>query len=315
MQVFHSLEELPAGFGPSVVGIGNFDGVHRAHAHMLRTIVESARAQGMQSVAVSFEPHPGKVLRPDGKLKLLTPAQEKIRLLAAIGLDFLLLLPFTGELSAMPARQFAHLVLEVGLQAREVHEGYNFRFGHKAEGNVDRLSEFGREMEFSVKLYPEMRLRGEPVSSSHIRDLLRAGEVGAARRLLGRPFSIVSGPQAGRGYGSKYTVPTINLRPYLELLPNDGVYVTCTRVGNEDFDSVTNLGNRPTFGADSFAIETHLLDFHPLELAADTPVEIAFLLRLRDEIKFASSEELRQQIGRDVERARRYFRRLHRLFP
>jgi riboflavin kinase/FMN adenylyltransferase len=315
MQVFHSLEELPAGFGPSVVGIGNFDGVHRAHAHMLRTIVESARAQGMQSVAVSFEPHPGKVLRPDGKLKLLTPTQEKIRLLAAIGLDFLLLLPFTDELSAMPARQFAHLVLEAGLQAREVHEGYNFRFGHKAEGNVDRLSEFGREMGFTVELYPEMRLRGGPVSSSHIRDLLRAGEVGAARRLLGRPFSIVSGPQAGRGYGSKYTVPTINLCPYPELLPNDGVYVTCTRVGNEDFDSVTNLGNRPTFGADSFAIETHLLDFHPLELAANTPVEIAFLLRLRDEIKFASSEELRRQIGRDVERARRYFRRLHRLFP
>ena len=157
--------------------------------------------------------------------------------------------------------------------------------------------------------YPEMRLRGEPVSSSHIRQLLREGRVSRARHLLARPFNIISTAGRGRGYGSKYTVPTINLARYEELVPKDGVYITRTRVGNECFDSVTNVGNRPTFGNDSFAVESHLLNFHPLEVTADTEVEMYFLDRLRDEVKFPSIEALKQQIGRDVSKAQEYFRR------
>ena len=152
-----------------------------------------------------------------------------------------------------------------------------------------------------------MRLRGEPVSSSHIRKLMREGRVSRARHLLGRPFAILSTPGRGRGYGSKYTVPTINLSRYDEMVPRDGVYITRTRVGGEWFDSVTNVGNRPTFGDELFAIETHLLNFHPLELQADTEVEIFFLERLRDEIRFPSVEALREQIAKDVHKARRYF--------
>ena len=125
-----------------------------------------------------------------------------------------------------------------------------------------------------------------------------------------RVRSAFSPPRAGRGYGSKYTVPTINLARYEELVPKDGVYVTRTRVGDECFDSVTNIGNRPTFGSDSFAIESHLLNFHPLELSAETEVELHFLDRLRDEIKFPSVEALKEQIGRDVRKAQEYLRRL-----
>jgi riboflavin kinase/FMN adenylyltransferase len=165
-------------------------------------------------------------------------------------------------------------------------------------------------MGFEVHDYPEMRLRGENVSSSHIRKLLSEGRVSRARHLLARPFSILSTAGRGRGYGSKYTVPTINLAHYEELVPKDGVYITRTRIGQECFDSVTNVGNRPTFGADSFAIETHLLDFHPLELSAETEVEIHFLDRLRDEIKFPSVDALKEQIGRDVRKAQKYLRRL-----
>ena len=128
-----------------------------------------------------------------------------------------------------------------------------------------------------------------------------------ARHLLGRPFSILSTPGRGRGYGSRYTVPTINLARYEELIPKDGVYITRTRVGGECFDSVTNIGNRPTFGADLFAIESHLLNFHPIELTPETEVEIHFLERLRDEIKFPSIDALRTQIAIDVKHARRYF--------
>ena len=307
MKIFHKLGEVPSDFGPTVVSVGNFDGVHRAHADVLTKIVRSARQRNGKAVAVTFEPHPVRILRPDSGLKLLTPTPEKLRLLESTGLDAVLLLPFGRDLSLMTPQQFAQEILENRLRAIEVHEGYNFHFGHKASGNVDTLAELGRAMGFEVTTYPEMRLRGEPVSSSHIRRLLAAGRVSRARHLLGRPFAILSTPGRGRGYGSKYTVPTINLSRYEEMVPADGVYITRTRVGSECFDSVTNIGNRPTFGADSFAVETHLLNFHPLELTAESEVELYFLDRLRDEIKFPSIEALKEQIGRDVRKAKRYF--------
>lgn len=310
MQIFHKLEDVPAGFGPTLLSVGNFDGVHRAHTRVLSNIVPRARAQGYKAVAVTFDPHPMRILRPDAGLKLLTPIPEKLRLLEVTGLDAVLLLPFTRDLSLMAPHDFAHDILKKGLQAREVHEGYNFHFGNKAAGNVDMLAEFGREMGFEVKVYPEMRLRGEPVSSSRIRNLLTDGGVSRARYLLARPFGILSTPGRGRGYGSKYTVPTINLSRYEELIPKDGVYITRTRVGEECFDSVTNVGNRPTFATESFAVETHLLNFHPVELSPETEVEIHFLQRLREEIKFPSVDALRAQIGKDVRKAQRYFQLL-----
>jgi riboflavin kinase/FMN adenylyltransferase len=315
MRVFHKLEDVPASFGPTYVSVGNFDGVHRAHAHVLRDIVARAQHGGGKAVAVTFEPHPNRILNPEAGLKLLTPAPEKLRWLEATGIDAALVLPFGRDLSLMTPRQFAEIVLKNGLHAREMHEGFNFRFGHKAAGDVKMLAELGREMGFEVKVYPEMKLRGETVSSSQIRKLVAAGRVSRARHLLARPFSILGVPGRGRGYGSKYTVPTINLARYEELVPRDGVYVTWTRVGNERFDAVTNVGNRPTFGAELFAIETHLLNFHPIELTPDTEVEICFLERLRDEIKFPSVDALREQIARDVKKARRYFHLMERVVP
>jgi riboflavin kinase/FMN adenylyltransferase len=313
MQTFHKLADVPADFGPTLVSVGNFDGVHRAHRAVVSEIVARAKAGNAKSVVVTFEPHSMRILRPDHDLKLLTPTPEKLRLLAGTGIDAVLLLPFTRDLSLMTPRQFAHEILQKRLKAREVHEGYNFHFGHKAAGNIKILRELGREMGFEVHDYPEMRLRGEPVSSSHIRKLLREGRVSRARHLLARPYSILSTAGRGRGYGAKYTVPTINLSRYEEMVPKDGVYITRTRIGdgtNECFDSVTNVGNRPTFGADSFAVECHLLNFHPLEISADTKVEVHFLDRLRDEIKFPSIEALKAQIARDVAKAAKYFRRL-----
>lgn len=307
MQVFHRLEEVPLDFGPTLISVGNFDGVHRAHRHVIGEIVRRAKVQNAKAVAVTFEPHPVRILRPDSQFRLITPTPEKLQLLATTGVDAALLLPFGRDLSLMPPRQFAEEILKTRLRAREVHEGYNFHFGHKAAGDMAMLADFGRELGFEVVIYPEMKLRGENVSSSHIRQLVRDGRVSRARHLLDRPFAILSTPGRGRGYGAKYTVPTINLSRYEELVPKDGVYITRVRVGNECFDSVTNVGNRPTFGMDSFAIETHLLNFHPLELVPETEVEIHFLDRLRDEIKFASVDALRDQIARDVKKARRYF--------
>lgn len=307
MKVFHKLADIPADFGPAFVSVGNFDGIHRAHRHVLDEIVRRARSTNAQSIVVTFEPHPVRILRPDHAFKLLTPTPEKLRLLANTGLDAVLLLPFTRDVSLMTPHQFAHDILKKRLHAREIHEGYNFHFGHKAAGNVQVLRDLGRELGFEVHDYPEMRLRGERVSSSHIRKLLAEGRVSRARHLLGRPFSILSTPGRGRGYGAKYTVPTINLARYEELAPKDGVYITRIRIAQECFDSVTNVGNRPTFGADSFAIESHLLNFHSLQLTADTEVELHFLQRLRDEIKFPSIDALKAQIARDVAKATHYF--------
>lgn len=315
MLIFHKLEEVPQNFGPTLGTVGNFDGMHRAHARVLCELVKRASARNAKSVAVTFEPHPVRILRPDSGLRLLTPTPQKLQLLAKSGIDAVLLLPFTRDMSLMTAHDFAGQILRDRLQALEVHEGYNFHFGHRAAGDVAALTQFGRELGFEVVVYPEMRVRGELVSSTRIRELIREGRVDRARHLLGRTFSILSTPGRGRGYGARYTVPTINLSHYDELVPADGVYITQTRVDQECFNSVTNIGNRPTFGADSFAIETHLLNFHPLDLTAETEIELVFLARLRDEVKFPSVEALRAQIGQDIAKANRYFDLLRQKSP
>jgi riboflavin kinase/FMN adenylyltransferase len=316
MRIFHHLADVPADFGTTIVSVGNFDGVHLAHQKVLREVVGRARAAepAAKSLAITFEPHPVRILRPDAAPRLITPLPLKLKLLEKTGLDAVLVLPFDRDFSLTSPRQFAREILREKLQAKQVHEGENFHFGHKAEGNVERLAHFGQEYGFEVVSYPELRIRGTSVSSSQVRAQVERGEVYRARHLLGRVFSIAAFPGRGRGYGHKYTVPTINLSRYEELVPANGVYITRTVINGECFDSVTNVGNRPTFGADSFAIETHLLNFHPIDLTAETPVEIFFLRRLRPEIKFPSVDALREQIAKDVHRSRRYFHVLKRLW-
>jgi len=315
MRTFRSLEEVPGDFGPTIVSVGNFDGVHCGHQHVLKEIVRRARDTDSKAVALTFDPHPVRILRPDVAPRLITPQAVKESLLAQYGLDALVVIPFTRDFSITTAEEFARNVLAGKLRAKEVHEGENFHFGHRAQGTPQNLLDLGRALGFQAKLYPVMMLRGSPVSSSHIREVLAAGRVGRAWRLLGRPFSITANPGRGRGYGHKYTVPTINLSRYDELVPGDGVYFTRTRVGDSVFNSVTNVGKRPTFADESFAIETHLLNFHPLEVTAQTPVEVSFLRWRRPEIKFPSVEALKEQIGKDVRRAERYFKLLESFLP
>jgi riboflavin kinase/FMN adenylyltransferase len=311
MKIYRHLSEIPADFGPSVATIGNFDGVHRGHRWVISEVVESARALGIRSVAITFDPHPARVLRPQAPQPLITPLPEKLDLLATTGLDALLVLPFTGDFSRMTARTFATDVLQQALHVTELHEGENFRLGYQAEAGVDSLERLGQELGFSLRVYTSHNLRGQAVSSSRIRQLIAQGDLSHARALLGRPFAITTTPASGRGYGTRYTVPTINMADYPELLPSHGVYITSLTIGagpsQETFDAVTNVGNRPTFGTDSFAVESHLLNFHPIDLTEQTPLTLTFLERLRDEKRFPTPEALREQIGRDVVKARRYF--------
>jgi riboflavin kinase/FMN adenylyltransferase len=227
--------------------------------------------------------------------------------------DATLVLPFDDALRRTSARDFAQELLVRACHVTEIHEGESFRFGYQAAAEVHSLEALGRELGFAVVVYAPLVLRGAPVSSSRIRALIAEGSVSGARALLGRPFAIDSTPAPGRGYGTRYAVPTINLAPYAELLPANGVYVTTLKVGAQTFDAVTNVGNRPTFGADSFAVESHLLDFRPIDLDEQTPLRLTFLRRLREERRFPSTEALRDQIAQDVTQSRRYFQLCGRL--
>jgi riboflavin kinase/FMN adenylyltransferase len=311
MTIFRALDRIPAGFGPTVVSIGNFDGVHRGHQWLLAEIRRSARELGAKSVAVTFDPHPSRVLRPNDAPKLITPMPERLELLEASGIDAILVLPFTQDLSTMSGPDFVAAVLRDGLHAAEVHEGDNFRFGHRAQCSSADLIEIGQDLGFRVEIFSPRYIRGIQVSSSKVRELIQAGDMHTARALLGRSFSVRSTPSAGRGIGSRLTVPTINLARYDELLPANGVYITRLKVDGEVFPAVTNAGNRPTFGEDSYAVESYLLNYdpgsHPLTLTPDTPIELTFLHRLREERKFANPEALKAQIMKDVTKAKRYF--------
>jgi riboflavin kinase / FMN adenylyltransferase len=306
--IYRSLDEIPAAFGPSVVAIGNFDGVHRGHKEILAAVVAEARSRAARAVALTFEPHPERFLRPACAPKLLTPLDERLRLLKATGVDAVAVLRFDEVLAQMRAIDFARHVLAARLRALSLHEGGNFRFGYRAEAGVTELVKFGAEFGFAVQVHPSVRVHGLEVSSSVIRDRVAAGEMKQARWMLGRPFGMCSHPAQGRGAGTRLLVPTINLAKYEELLPAHGVYVTRLRIGKRCFDAVTNVGNRPTFDGAGFSVETHILDFEPLDMSDTTPLELEFLLRLRGEERWPSVEALRAQIGEDVARARRYFR-------
>jgi riboflavin kinase/FMN adenylyltransferase len=314
MRIYRQLDELPAANAPVVATIGNFDGVHLGHQAVIDEVIARARFLGGQSLAITFDPHPSRVLRPEQPRPLITPLARKLELLTDTGIDATLVLPFTEALGRNSARDFVTQVLVNAVHATEVHEGANFRFGHQAEAGVtgpNGLQALGRELGFTVTTYEPLSLRGAPVSSSRIRSLIAAGDVCQARALLGVPFCVDSTPASGRGFGARYAVPTINLAHYNELLPANGVYITTLTIGSgtdaETFQAVTNLGVRPTFGEPSFAVESYLLDFHPIELTEKTALRLTFLRRLRAEERFANPEALRAQIARDVARARRYF--------
>jgi riboflavin kinase/FMN adenylyltransferase len=308
ISVFYSIAEIPAGFGPSVVAIGNFDGVHLGHQEILSAVVHEARTLSARAVAVTFDPHPEQFLRPSSALRLLTPIDERLRLLALTGIDTVVVLPFDAALASRSAREFVSDILVDSLAVRSLHEGGNFHFGHRAEAGVAELKAFGEEFGFAVHVHLPVHTRGLEVSSSAIRERVAAGEMTRARWMLGRPFEIRSKQTRGRGIGSRLLVPTVNLAPYDGQLPAFGVYVTRLTLGGRSFQAVTNVGNRPTFGEASFAVESHILDFEPVELDEQTPIELEFLLRLRGEREWPTPEALKTQILKDVARAKRYFR-------
>jgi riboflavin kinase / FMN adenylyltransferase len=308
MRVVTDIQELGRPLTSSVVTIGNFDGVHLAHQALLQRVVEVARPQGLCATAVTFEPHPIKLLSPDHAPKLLTPLHRKIDLIAAQGIDLLVVLPFTRELARQSPLEFVRRVLVDPLSASSVHVGPNFRFGYRQSGDTEVLEELGKQEGFRVEIMPMLMVRGDRVSSTRIRELLTEGHVHKANRLLGRPFSSSGPVVAGMGVGRKHTVPTLNLAPIEEQLPKVGVYVTHTVLGGVRHDSVTNVGYKPTFGDHRLTVETFLLNFSGE--VDEISMEIEFLYRLRDEMKFQNPAILKVQIQEDARRSLKFFRLL-----
>jgi riboflavin kinase/FMN adenylyltransferase len=308
IRIFRSLEEARGKFGPAALTVGNFDGVHAGHRRILRRVQDIALEHGWKSSALTFDPHPTKVVAPQRSPKLLSTPEERCRLMAAEGIAQALILPFTKELAQLAPEEFVRRILVEGLNAKALLVGDNFRFGHKQAGDVRLLEQLGARFGFSTAIVPAVTIRGTLVSSSAIRRLIEQGNVSKACRLLERPFALEGEVVHGHGIGSKQTVPTLNLSTAAEILPGDGVYVTRTHAGGREWPSVTNIGYRPTFNGTELAIETFLL----AALEGETPsrIRVEFLRRLRDEKKFASPVELKAQILRDVRRAQAYHRRV-----
>jgi riboflavin kinase/FMN adenylyltransferase len=282
-----------AAFRPCALAIGNFDGVHLAHRRLLESTVEAAHSAGVQPAVLMFDPHPACVVAPERAPRLLTSPDER------------------SELIQLTPEEFATRFLRDGLGARVVVVGEGFRFGCKQAGDTAMLEELGTRLGFAVRLLPTVTWRGRRVSSGEVRRLVLAGDVSTAARLLQHPHAIAGSIVQGHGIGSKQTVPTLNLQTDAQVIPAQGVYITRTsdQAGERRWNSITNIGHRPTFGGDQqLSIETFLLD--PFDGVTPHDIRLEFLRRVREERKFESPEALKTQILRDVSRAKAYFRRV-----
>jgi riboflavin kinase/FMN adenylyltransferase len=314
LQVFHSPAEWAARLGPAgkpvVLTVGNFDGLHRGHQQILRAVAERARAQGGLAGAVTFDPHPLRILRPGEAPPLIATLGQRLQGLEEVGVETALVQKFDLAFSRLSAEEFVRDLLLAKLGMRAILVGENFRFGHRQAGDIHVLAELGRRLGFAMEIIPRVVVRGEVVSSSGVRQAILQGEVGRAVRLLGRPFAVAGEIRRGTGRGLRLLFPTLNLAPEQELLPARGVYATETRVAGWLYRSATNVGVRPTFDGSGLSIESHLFDFSE-ELRAG-PMEVRFWKRLREERKFIGPEALRAQIEKDLARARKFFRRFDR---
>lgn len=308
MHVWRSLSQVPADLGSTAVTIGNFDGVHRGHRHVLERTIEQAREAGCdQVVAVTFDPHPMAVLRPEHAPPTLTSIDTRLGLLEQTGLDGVLVIPFSREIAAWTPEEFVDRVLVDTLHADVVVVGSNFRFGHKAAGDVALLTQFGAAKGFTVE---GLALDGGPQvwSSTYVRHCLATGDVSGAAEALGRPFTVsgvvIRGDQRGRELG----FPTANVpMPVNEAAPADGVYagwLTRSDTG-EKYPAAISVGTNPTFaGERARRVESYVIDRTDLELYG-VNVEVAFIDRLRGMVAFEGIPALIETMKDDVVRARR----------
>ena len=307
MRLFHGTDNADIQ-RPTVLTLGVFDGLHLGHQLIMRTVVERARETGAIPTVITFDPHPRAVLHPESAPPLLQTLDQKVEGFGVLGIEQTIVIRFDEEFSQIRAEDFLADVVKDRLHAKEVYLGRGFAFGHNREGNIELLRRVSAELRFVADEVPEVQFRSQRVSSSKVRKLLLEGRVNLARRLLGRPYGVEGRVERGAERGAGLGFPTANLRPHNRVIPRNGVYVTGTLIDGQWHRSVTNVGLRPTFTSDTEpSVETFVINWAG-DLYGDV-VRVRFLHRLRDERKFASLEELKAQIGQDVQRAESFFER------
>jgi len=286
----------------TLLTIGVFDGIHLGHQRLLTHLRDEARKKNWLSGVVTFKSHPKAVLSPENKLLWLSDMETRISLIRDLGIDVIVVLPFTSELARLTAQRFVQL-LKGYLKMRGLIIGPDFALGKDREGDAEKLRLLGQEMGFSVEVIPPVVLDGQVVSSSAIRQALTQGDMKKAEKLFGRLFSlnglVVGGDRRGRTLG--FPTANLELKPE-QALPSDGVYATIAHVGHELMPSVTSIGVRPTFGGGKRLVETYVIDYEGELLGQRLTLDLVD--RLRDEKRFDTVEELKSQMGRDVEQAR-----------
>jgi riboflavin kinase/FMN adenylyltransferase len=304
MEVIRGLDRIPAKYECSVVTIGNFDGIHLAHQGLLNKVAEEARKRQCTGVVLTFEPHPQKVLHPERRpFYLLTTLEEKLGLIESLGIDAVILIDFTPEFSKTSAESFVRSILWDKLHLEKLIIGHDTAFGSRKSGNKDFLQSMGRSLGFEVEAIDAVQLDGIVVSSTSVRSALQEGDVRRAMKLLGRPYNLSGVVVKGFKRGSEIGIPTANIESEKELVPSLGVYAVVVDMSGIRHPGVLNIGYSPTFGDNQLTVEVHLLDF-PREELYGKALNVLFIDRIRDEMKFESPKELVKQIERDIERAK-----------
>jgi len=302
MRVVRSLERARGLFDRPVLTIGNFDGVHCGHQVILRQVREDAGQRRVPAIALTFEPHPVSVLRPDKAPRLLMTLRDRLAALAACGLEAVVVQRFSPTFAQIEAEDFMRRFLVEILGVQKVVVGHDLNFGKGRKGDVDLLVEGGGRYGFAVEVIRPVVVDGMVVHSSMVREKVAAGEVELATRLLGRPHVVRGRVVRGAGRGRKIGFATANLRPRTQLVPSEGVYATRALVDGRRIDGVTSIGTTPTFGGSDIVIETHLFtepeDFYGRGLALE------FHARLREQRRYENAQALVKQIARDVARAK-----------
>ena len=308
MKVLYGLENLIPVYPSPIVTIGNFDGVHLGHQNLMRDLVARASKIGGTPVVLTFNPHPLQVLAPNNAPLQIQTLDQKLATIESLGIPIVVAIPFTMQLAQTSARDFIVRILWEKLRFKEIYVGPNFAFGHRRQGSFNLLKEIGEEIGFLTGKIHQVQFRGNRVSSTAIRQALISGQVGLAGRLLARPYALDGAIVRGAGLGAKLKAPTANLQTPNELIPRSGIYVTLFTVDGRRYESVTNVGFRPTINqveGSTPIIEAHLLDFEQDLYGKAATLE--FLVRLRDERRFPGERALVEQIQKDIAKARRYF--------
>ena len=302
MKIVRGTKNISGPFTYPVVALGNFDGVHVGHQILFKKAAEIASEKKGTSIAFTFEPHPLKVIAPEKVPPLLTHFHKKMELIEACNIDSVICADFTRQFADQRPRDFSENILKGKIGAKEVVVGFDYAFGRGREGTIPYLKKMGEEFGFVVHVVEPFQLDGLTVSSSHVRELIEAGNIESARKFLGRHYSIVGPVISGHKTGQAIGFPTANIDTSKVQIPGTGVYAVRMIYQNNSLDAVANIGFNPTFHRDRLSVEVHIFDFNQVIYGKE--VEVEFISRIRSEIEFKSKDELVVQIKKDIETAK-----------